>query len=74
VVWIPPGQKHWHGAAPDSSMAHIAIVEALDGKTVDWLEKVNGAQYGASLPAQGPGADASPNPKSEAHGLTKPTR
>jgi 4-carboxymuconolactone decarboxylase len=55
-------------------MAHIAIVEALDGKTVDWLEKVNGAQYGASLPAQGPGADASPNPKSEAHGLTKPTR
>src|SRR5258705_12930271 len=35
VVWIPPGQKHWHGAAPNTSMAHIAVVEALDGKTVD---------------------------------------
>ena len=46
VIWIPPGQKHWHGAAPDSSMAHIAVVEALDGKTVDWLEKVSDAQYG----------------------------
>src|SRR3954466_4802041 len=35
VVWIPPGQKHWHGAAPNSSMAHIALVEQLEGKTVD---------------------------------------
>ena len=49
VVWIPPGQKHWHGAAPNSSMAHIAIVEQFDGKTVDWMEKVSAAQYGAAL-------------------------
>jgi 4-carboxymuconolactone decarboxylase len=48
VVWIPAGQKHWHGAAPNSSMAHIGIVEALDGKTVDWMEKVSDAQYAAS--------------------------
>ena len=53
VVWIPPGQKHWHGAAPDSSMAHIAISEALEGKAVDWMEKVSDAQYGAPLRAQG---------------------
>jgi 4-carboxymuconolactone decarboxylase len=52
VVWIPPGQKHWHGAAPDSSMAHIAIVEALDGKSTDWMEKVSDAQYGAPPRAQ----------------------
>jgi len=45
VVWIPPGQKHWHGASPTTAMTHIAIAEALDGKTVDWLEKVSEAQY-----------------------------
>jgi len=45
VVWIPPGQKHWHGAAPNSSMAHIGIVEQLDGKSVEWMEKVGEAQY-----------------------------
>lgn len=45
VVWIPPGQKHWHGAAPDSSMTHIAITEELDGKTVEWMEQVSDAQY-----------------------------
>jgi 4-carboxymuconolactone decarboxylase len=54
VVWIPPGQKHWHGAAPKSSMTHIAMVEALDGKTVEWMEKVSDAQYGAPVRAQGP--------------------
>ena len=52
VVWIPAGQKHWHGAAPNSSMAHIGIVEALDGKTVDWMEKVGDAQYAAPLRGQ----------------------
>ena len=46
VVWTPPGEKHWHGAAPDSTMTHIAIQEALDGKVVDWLEKVSDEQYG----------------------------
>src|SRR5687768_14549521 len=58
VVWIPPGQKHWHGASPDSSMAHIAISEALDGKAVEWMEKVTDAQYGAPLRAQGPATPA----------------
>jgi quercetin dioxygenase-like cupin family protein len=46
VVWFPPGEKHWHGAAPDSAMTHIAIQEALDGKTVEWLEQVTDKQYG----------------------------
>src|SRR6516165_4339247 len=63
VVWIPPGQKHWHGAAPNSSMAHIAIVEELDGKTVDWMEKVSDAQYGAPVAAQGSSTDAGGKPR-----------
>ena len=46
VVWIPPGVKHWHGATATLGMTHIAIAEALDGKTVDWMEKVSDAQYG----------------------------
>jgi quercetin dioxygenase-like cupin family protein len=45
VVWFPPGQKHWHGAAPTIAMTHIAISEHDNGKTVDWLEKVSDAQY-----------------------------
>jgi 4-carboxymuconolactone decarboxylase len=49
IVWIPPGQKHWHGASPSSAMSHIAIVEALDGKSADWMEKVSDAQYRASI-------------------------
>lgn len=47
VVWFPPGEKHWHGASPGAAMTHIAIQEALDGKTVDWLEHVSDAEYGA---------------------------
>ena len=62
VVWIPPGEKHWHGAGPDTSMAHIAIVEALDGKSVDWMEKVTDEQYGSPLRAEGPAATA-PGPR-----------
>ncbi|MGB6008569.1 (R)-mandelonitrile lyase [Castellaniella sp.] len=42
-VWIPAGVKHWHGASPTAAMTHIAIAEALDGKVVDWLEKVDDA-------------------------------
>ena len=53
VVWIPPGQKHWHGAAPNNSMAHIAIVEQLDGKSVEWMEKVSDAQYREPVRDQG---------------------
>lgn len=45
IVWIPAGVKHWHGAAPENSMSHIAIAEALEGKVVDWMEKVSDAQY-----------------------------
>jgi quercetin dioxygenase-like cupin family protein len=45
VVWFPPGEKHWHGAAPTTAMTHIAIQERLNGKVVDWLEKVSDAQY-----------------------------
>lgn len=45
VVWFPPGLKHWHGAAPTTAMTHIAIQEALDGKVVDWMEKVTDEQY-----------------------------
>jgi quercetin dioxygenase-like cupin family protein len=47
IVWFPPGEKHWHGAAPDTAMSHIAIAEALDGKVVDWMEKVSDEQYRA---------------------------
>ena len=45
VISIPPGEKHWHGATPTTAMTHIAIQEALDGKVVDWLEKVSDEQY-----------------------------
>jgi quercetin dioxygenase-like cupin family protein len=46
VIWFPPGEKHWHGATDTSPMTHIAIAEALDGKTVDWKEQVSDEQYG----------------------------
>ena len=46
VVWFPPGEKHWHGAAPTTAMTHIAIQERLDGKTVEWMEPVSQDQYG----------------------------
>jgi quercetin dioxygenase-like cupin family protein len=45
VVWFPPGERHWHGAAPTTPMTHIAIQEALDGSTVTWLEHVTDAEY-----------------------------
>jgi quercetin dioxygenase-like cupin family protein len=47
VVWFEPGEKHWHGAAATTAMTHIAIGEVLDGKVVDWLEKVGDEQYKA---------------------------
>jgi 4-carboxymuconolactone decarboxylase len=46
VVWCPPNEKHWHGATPTTAMTHIAIQEALDGKVVEWMEKVSDEQYG----------------------------
>jgi quercetin dioxygenase-like cupin family protein len=45
VVWIPPGVKHWHGAAPTTAMTHTAIQERLDGKVVEWMEQVTDEQY-----------------------------
>jgi 4-carboxymuconolactone decarboxylase len=48
VVRIPPDQKHWHGAAPESSMTHIAISEPVNGSAVEWMEKVSDEQYGAA--------------------------
>jgi quercetin dioxygenase-like cupin family protein len=45
VIWIPPGVKHWHGATPTNSVTHLAIQESLDGRSVDWLEKVSDEQY-----------------------------
>lgn len=45
VVWIDPGEKHWHGASPTTAVTHIAIQEALDGKAVEWMEKVSDEQY-----------------------------
>ncbi len=47
VVWFEPGEKHWHGAAPDCAMTHIALQEELDGSAVDWMEHVTDAQYSA---------------------------
>ncbi len=45
VIWFPPGEKHWHGATPTTAMTHIAIAEQLDGKVVDWMERVSDEQY-----------------------------
>lgn len=45
TVWIPPGEKHWHGGTPAHGMVHIAVHEALDGKHVEWLEPVSDADY-----------------------------
>jgi 4-carboxymuconolactone decarboxylase len=58
VVRIPPGAKHWHGAAPTSAMTHIVITEPLNGRSVEWLEKVSDAQYSARPGAQGAAAAA----------------
>jgi len=45
VIWFSPGEKHWHGATATTAMTHIAIQEALEGKTADWLEPVSDEQY-----------------------------
>ncbi|HBO1017308.1 TPA: cupin domain-containing protein [Pseudomonas aeruginosa] len=46
VVWCPPGVKHWHGAASTTAMTHLAVTPTLDGKNVNWMEKVSDEQYG----------------------------
>jgi quercetin dioxygenase-like cupin family protein len=45
VVWCPPNEKHWHGASPTTAMTHLAIQEELNGKVVEWMEKVMDEQY-----------------------------
>ncbi len=82
VVWTPPGQKHWHGASPNTAMTHIAITEQLDGKTVEWMEKVSDAQYRVPIRAQGAspaapassasGASAQPRPSQRSIGDFSP--
>ena len=47
IVWFEPDEKHWHGAAPDCAMTHVAIAESQGGKVVDWMEKVTDEEYGA---------------------------
>ncbi|HEY2855532.1 MAG TPA: cupin domain-containing protein [Gemmatimonadaceae bacterium] len=50
VIWIPPNERHWHGASPSTAMTHIAIQESLEGRAVDWMEKVSDEEYnGLSL-------------------------
>jgi len=46
IVWVAPGERHWHGASPTTAMTHIAIAEMLDGKAVEWMEHVTDEQYG----------------------------
>jgi quercetin dioxygenase-like cupin family protein len=48
VVWIPPNERHWHGASPTTAMTHVAILESLDGKVVEWMEHVTDEQYTGS--------------------------
>lgn len=65
VVWIPAGQKHWHGASPNSSMTHIGIVESPDGERTTWMERVSDEQFGGPLRGQaesaGSGEQARPS-------------
>jgi quercetin dioxygenase-like cupin family protein len=49
VVWIPPGEKHWHGASPTNAMTHVAMQESLDGNHVTWMEHVTDEEYSAGL-------------------------
>jgi quercetin dioxygenase-like cupin family protein len=49
VIWIPPGEKHWHGGAPTTAMTHLAMGEAVDGKTADWMEPVTDAEYAVEV-------------------------
>jgi quercetin dioxygenase-like cupin family protein len=52
VIWSPLGEKHWHGATATTAMTHISIVEQLDGKAADWMEKVSDEQYQAGTSAE----------------------
>ncbi|MDR2259442.1 MAG: cupin domain-containing protein [Azoarcus sp.] len=62
VIWTPPGVKHWHGAAEHNGMRHLAVQDVVDGKNVNWLEKVTDAQYHGQSPAR-PDTDAAARPQ-----------
>lgn len=49
VVWIPPGEKHWHGGSPTNAMTHLAMQEQVDGSAVSWMEHVTDAEYGVKV-------------------------
>ena len=49
TVWIPPNEKHWHGASPNNGMVHIAMHESLDGTHVTWMEQVTDEEYSAAI-------------------------
>jgi quercetin dioxygenase-like cupin family protein len=49
VIWTPPNVKHWHGASPEAKMTHLAIQESLNGKNVEWMEKVADEEYNAPI-------------------------
>lgn len=51
IVWISPGEKHWHGATANTAMTHIAIAEKLNGSPVDWMGRVTDEQYQAAVTA-----------------------
>lgn len=70
TVWIPAGVKHWHGAAPDSAMTHIAISERIDGRNHEWMEHVSDHQYGA--PPRAATAVDAPRPSQSAIGNIAP--
>jgi 4-carboxymuconolactone decarboxylase len=74
VVWIPSGQKHWHGASPNNSMTHIGIVENPDGERTTWMEHVSDAQFGAPLreQAESAGSGDQPRPSQRAIGHFAP--
>lgn len=71
VAQIPPNVKHWHGAAPTTAMTHVAIVENLNGRTTDWMEKVSDAQYSAPVGAQ---ETSAPNARRVAGDSAQPSR
>jgi quercetin dioxygenase-like cupin family protein len=52
IVWCPPGEKHWHGATSKTAMTHVAVIESLDGKAVQWMEHVTDAEYAAGEDAE----------------------
>ena len=52
IVWCPPGEKHWHGATATTAMSHIALLESLDGKAVEWMEHVTDEEYAAGEGAE----------------------